>query len=64
MSRVRTRIVMKNDQLLRFAALNNLRRPSVELGFDLIDYWQYKGCQEAENKDIKLFCKISVRQVL
>lgn len=55
---------MKNDQLLRFAALNNLRRPSVELGFDLIDYWQYKGCQEAENKDIKLFCKISVRQVL
>lgn len=63
MSGVRTTVIIKNNQLLLFAALNDLRRSRVEFSFNLIDYWQHEWRKQTENEYIELIYTWSVERL-
>ena len=56
-------IFIKDNKLLVFTALNNLRRSSIEFGLDLIDDRQYERSKKAKDENIQLFCSQSVQGI-
>lgn len=53
-------VVVEDDELLFFAALDDLRGACIELGFDLVDDWENEGGKKAEYENIELFCPWSI----
>lgn len=49
-------VVVKDNELFLFTALDDLGGTSVELGLDLVDDGEYKGRKQAEYEDIELLC--------
>ena len=49
-------IVTEYNELLRFAALDDLLRSRVQFRLDLVDNWYYQWRQERENEYIQLVC--------
>ena len=47
-------IVTEYNELLRFAALDDLLRSRVQFRLDLVDDWYYQWCQERENEYVQL----------
>ena len=47
-------IVTEYNELLRFAALDDLLRSRVQFRLDLVDDWYYQWCQERENEHVQL----------
>ena len=60
MCRVRTAIVMEDDELLVLTTLYNFRRSCGKLCFHLIDYGQDDWCKQGEYEDVNLLCPRSV----
>ena len=49
-------IVTEYNELLRFAALDDLLRSRVQFRLDLVDNWYYQWRQERENEYVQLVC--------
>lgn len=60
MGRIGGVVVMEDDKLFLFAALNDLRGSRVELGFDLVDDREDEGRKKAKDEDIELLCPWSI----
>ena len=50
MSRISRHIVTEYNELLRFAALDDLLRSCVQFRLNLVDNWYYQWRQERENE--------------